>query len=65
MAGPTPIDLNPFDLNYCPFMISLDKCGGSCHVVDDLQKRVFSSKQKTYILKYFIWKQERMKQKRW
>ena len=47
MAGPTPIDLNPFDLNYYLFMISLDKCNGSCHVVDDLQKCVFSSKQKT------------------
>ena len=47
MAEPTPIDLNPFDLNYYPFMISLDKCNGSCHVVDDLQKCVFSAKQKT------------------
>ena len=26
---PTIIDLNPLELNYYPFMISLDKCTGS------------------------------------
>ena len=26
---PTVIDLNPLELNYYPFMISLDKCTGS------------------------------------
>ena len=33
MAESTFIDLNPIELNYYPFMISLDKCNGSCNVV--------------------------------
>ena len=36
MARPTVIHLNPIELNYDLFMISLDKCIGSCNVVDDL-----------------------------
>ena len=28
---PTLIDLNPVELKYYPFMISLDKCNGSCN----------------------------------
>ena len=28
-------DLNPVKLNYYPFMISLDKCNGSCNFIDD------------------------------
>ena len=31
MTRPTLIGLNPVELNYYPFMISLDKCGGSCN----------------------------------
>ena len=27
------IELNPIELNYYPFMISLDKCNGSCNVL--------------------------------
>ena len=34
MNRSTLIDLNPFDLNFYLFMISLDKCSGSCNVVD-------------------------------
>ena len=30
----TIIDLNPVELNYHPFMISLDKCNGWYNVVD-------------------------------
>ena len=30
---PTLIDLNPVELNYYPFMISLDRCSGSCNVL--------------------------------
>ena len=42
MTGPTLIDLNPVELNYFPFMISLDKCNGSCNAADDLSmKRCF------------------------
>ena len=33
MVRPTGIDLNPVELNYYPFMISLDKCSGSCNVL--------------------------------
>ena len=32
MVRPTLIDLNPVELKYYPFMISLDKCSGSCNV---------------------------------
>ena len=33
MVRPTLIDLNPVELKYYPFMISLDKCTGSCNVL--------------------------------
>ena len=33
MATPTLIDLNLVELKYYPFMISLDKCGGSCNIL--------------------------------
>ena len=33
MVRPTVIDLNPVDLKYYPFMISLDKCIGSFNVL--------------------------------
>ena len=33
---PTLINLNPTELNYYPFMISLDKCSRSCNAADDL-----------------------------
>ena len=33
MFRPTVIDLNPVELTYYPFMISLDKCNGSCNVL--------------------------------
>ena len=32
MIRPTLIDLNPVKLKYYSFMISLDKCTGSCNV---------------------------------
>ena len=32
MIRPTLIDFNPVKLKYYPFMISLDKCIGSCNV---------------------------------
>ena len=37
---PTLIDLNPAELNYYPFMISLDKCSGSFNAVDDLSTTI-------------------------
>ena len=33
MVKPTLIDLNPVELRYCPFMISLDEYRGSCNVL--------------------------------
>ena len=33
MVKPTLIDKNPVDLKYYPFMISLNKCSGSCNVL--------------------------------
>ena len=33
MATPTLIDLNLVELKYYPFMISLDKCSGSCNIL--------------------------------
>ena len=45
MATPTLIDLNLVELKYYPFMISLDKCSGSCNILSP--KYVFQKKQKT------------------
>ena len=48
MIRPILIDLNPAELNYYPFMISLDKCIESCNVAGDLpEKYVFWVKQMT------------------
>ena len=33
MFIPSLIDLNPVELKYYPFIISLDKCNGSCNVL--------------------------------
>ena len=33
MVKPTLIDLNPVELRYYPFMISLDEFRGSCNVL--------------------------------
>ena len=46
------IELNPIELNYYPFMISLDKCNGSCNV---LFPRICVVRKKRQILKYLIW----------
>ena len=45
MVRPTLIDLNPVELRYYPFMISLNKCTGGCSVLSP--KYVFQKKQKT------------------
>ena len=42
MTRPTLIDLNHVKFNYFPFMISLDKCNGSCNnSVDELSAKVY------------------------
>ena len=35
MVRPPLIDLNPVELKYYPFAISLDKCTGSCNVLSE------------------------------
>ena len=42
MDRPTFIDVNPVKLKYYSFMISLDKCSGSCTVLSP--KYVFQKK---------------------
>ena len=52
MFKSTLIDLYPIELNYYPFMISLDKCNGSCNIlypkicvpkkIKDLSVKVFN-----------------------
>ena len=44
MVRPTLIDLNPVKLKYYPFMISLDKCTGSCLI----SKNMCSKRKKTH-----------------
>ena len=41
MASPALIDLNPVELNYCPFMNILDKCNGNCNVAVDLSLKIY------------------------
>ena len=36
MIRPALIDLNAVEFNYYPFMISVNKCNGSCNAVDNL-----------------------------
>ena len=53
MVRPTLIGLSPVEFKYYPFMISLDKCAGSCNV---LSPKICVSKEKnTKILKHLIW----------
>ena len=40
MIRPTLIDVNPFELSYYPFVISLDKCNGSRNAVDNLSTKI-------------------------
>ena len=40
MFSPTTIDLNHTELNFYPFMISLERCNVSCYVVDNLSVKM-------------------------
>ena len=47
-------NLNPVELNYYPFLFSLDKCNGSCNAVDELStKKCVPSKTKDINVKVF------------
>ena len=50
MVRPTLIDLNSVELKYYPFMISLDKCTGSCNV---LSPKICSKRNKRHNVKAF------------
>ena len=41
MVRPILTHLNLVELNYYPFIISLDKCNGSCNAADDLSKKIY------------------------
>ena len=41
MTRPTLIDLNPIELKYYPFMISLHKYKETCHTVDNLYTKIW------------------------
>ena len=38
--SPTLIDSNSVEVKYCPFVISLNKCIGSCNSINDLFKKL-------------------------
>ena len=42
MTRPILLYLNLVELNYYLFMVSLDKCSGSCYVVDDLSTKMLN-----------------------
>ena len=44
---------NPVELKYYPFMVSLDRCNGSCSVLSP--KICLPKKQNTKMLNYLIW----------
>ena len=46
MIWPT-FDLNPLELNYYTFMISLDKCNELCDAADGLSTKICVPKYKT------------------
>ena len=52
MVRPTLIDMNPVGLKYYSFMISLNKCTGSCNVLSP--KICVPKKLKQYMLKHLI-----------
>ena len=66
MVKPTLIDLNPIELSYYPFLVSVDKCSGSCVLVDDLSTKIcIPNKPKDINVKYLQWSQKKIKLKQW
>ena len=47
MVRPTIIDMNPVELKYYPFMISLNKCTGICNILSP--KNMCSKRNKRHI----------------
>ena len=63
MVRPTLIDLNPVEFKYYPYMISLDKCSGSCNVSSP--KICVLKKNKRHNVKAFTMITTKMKVKQW
>ena len=40
LARPILIDSKSNELHYPPFMVSLDRCHGSCNTLDDFSNRI-------------------------
>ena len=53
LVRPTLIDMNPVELKYFQFMISLNKCTGSCNILSP-KILIIKRKQKTHMLKHLI-----------
>ena len=53
MVRPTLIDLSPFELKYYPFIITLDKCSGTCNVLSS--KICIPRKTKDINVNHLIW----------
>ena len=53
MARPTLTYLNLVNLNYYPFLITLDEYNGSCNVGDDLSMKIRVSGKKDLNLTVF------------
>ena len=49
MTRPALIDLNPVELNYHPFVVSLDKCSRICNAIDDLSTNIWVPHETKYV----------------
>ena len=49
MVRPNFIDLNPFKLNYYPFMVSFDKCSRSGNVPDQFPTKICVPSETKYV----------------
>ena len=50
MIMPTVIDLNPVELNYYPFKISIDKCNGIYNAVDNFSLKICVLSKRFFML---------------
>ena len=66
ITRPTLTDLNPAELNYYPFMFSLDKCSGNCNSNDDISTKICTpSKIKDINVKLFNMITNKNEAKKW
>ena len=43
LARAIPMDLNPDEISYHPFLVNLKRCGGSCNTLDETKSVNFES----------------------